>query len=142
MKSIAKITLATILIVVALIAGFTKFCYHLENIVPEESGLVRHPELQPFLVGRIGFRGIRYNFDSNFYSFAFPTSLSGEAYFDAIHKGASREGWELVNLETFKRVYRRRSNAYPAARHYNKVTLAYNPEKSEVTFIEEEDYSE
>ena len=139
----AKTILITLTVIVILSVGVALCFYSAENVVPEESELVKYPEIQPFLAGRTGFRGIRHNLDTGFYSFAFPTSHNtSESFFEVVHLAAVKEGWELIGSDRLKRIYRRPSNDYPAAIHLDRVTLFYKSENSEVVFELERDYSE
>ena len=98
-------------------------------IVPQESHIVKSSEIQPFLAGRTGFRGIHWDLDTSEISFAFPTSLtSAESYFNTIHLAAQSNGWRLWEIYPLKRIYKRTEK-----RDTLKATLLYNPKNSEVT---------
>ena len=132
-----------IFLIIALLASalFTLgyFFYSSENVKPTESDLAKYPELSPFLAGRTGFRGINFNLDSNYYSFAFPTHFDKEeVYFGAVDLPATKEGWRLVNSEPRTRVYTREVKAPTAPVQLEKVTLFYDLGKQEVTLIRED----
>ena len=141
MNSTVKTLIIILVFTVVAVAGLITACHFIENIVPEESELSKSPEFNPFLVGRNGYRGINYNFDTGIYSFAFPVTFrTAEDYFSAVDKQARQENWEIILTETDKRTYRRKSNSYPAARHFDKVTLVYDSKIPEVVFKYEPDY--
>lgn len=141
-QTVKVISIILVFTIIA-VAGLMTMCHFTENIVPEESELAKHPELNPFLIGRNGFRGINYNFDTGIYSFAFSVTFeTTEDYFSAVDRQAKQENWEIVLTEDHKRVYRRKSNSYPAAKHFDKVTLAYDAKTPEVIFVVEPDYSQ
>ena len=143
MNRIVKASSVILMFTIIAVAGLMTVCKFTENVVPEESDLAKYPEFNPFLIGRRGFRGINYNFDSGIYSFAFPVSFeTAEGYFSAVDRQAKQENWEIVSTENDRRVYRRKSNSYPAANHFDKVTLAYEAKIPEVVFIVESDYSQ
>ena len=126
-------------LVVVVLVALGSFFYSLENVKPVEAELAKYPEMSPFLVGRTGFRGIRFNLDSNYYSFAFPINFdTAEIYFGAVDASATKEGWRLVGSEPQGRVYTRKKDIPVGATQFEKVTLRYDSEKKEVTIIRED----
>jgi hypothetical protein len=126
-------------LVAAVLSAFGYFLYSAENVEPTEDELAKYPALSPFLVGRTGFRGIRFNLDNNYYSFAFTTSFSKtESYFAEVDSAASREQWRLVTTEPYTRVYVRKAEVPIGALQWEKVTLTYDSERQEVTLVRED----
>ena len=106
---------------------------------PIEAELTKYPEMSVFLAGRTGFRGIRFNLDTNYYSFAFSTNFgTAETYFAAVDTDATRAGWRLVSAELRGRVYTRKKDAPIGVLQLEQITLLYDPEKKEVTLIRED----
>lgn len=125
-------------LVAAMLSTFGYFLYRTENVEPTENDLAKYPALSPFLVGRTGFRGIRFNIDNNYYSFAFTTSFDeAETYFAEVDLAATREQWRLVMTEPYARAYMRKAEVPVGALQWEKVTLTYDLEKQEVTLIRE-----
>jgi hypothetical protein len=135
-----KKALLVVLGLIVLLSGIGVYhLYRSETAIPDESDLARYPEMSAFLAGRTGFRGIRFDVDTNYYSFAFPTTLpSAESYFQAIHSVAAKAGWHLANAEPKRRVYARRKSPPIESFESEKVTLIYDSEKLEVTVIRED----
>lgn len=128
-----------ILVVIAGLVAVGAILYSTENVKPTESELSKYPELSPFLAGRTGFRGVRFNLDTNFYSFSFPTSLhTAEGYFEAIEADVKNAGWQLVSSEKQRQVYSRKKDGSAEMQQFEKVTLVYNSEKKEVTLTRED----
>jgi hypothetical protein len=122
------------------LVGVTAFLLttSLDTTVPRESDLEKQPELAPFLVGRQGFRGIEFNLDTNYYSFAYPTSvLKSGALFAQVRSAAESQGWKLVTATDQQQSYAKKSGAYPAANELDKVTISYDVTKHEVTVVRE-----
>lgn len=135
MKRAAKI-LTLVLVALFAVVGLL---YNSENVKPMERDLAKYPEISPFLAGRTGFRGIRFNLDTNYYSFAFPSSFGTAAiYFGVVDLAATKEGWILASSEPRSRVYTRKKSD-PVESAQEKVTLTYDTEKKEVTVIREDD---
>ena len=141
MNRTVKVISVILVFSIIAVAGLMTVLHFTENIVPKESELAKYPEFNSFLVGRNGYRGINHNLDTGYYSFAFPVTFeTAEDYFLAVDKQARQENWEIILTENEKRVYRRKSNSYPAANHFDKVTLTYDAKIPEVVFIIEPDY--
>ncbi len=106
------------------------------TVVPRESQIVNAPEIQPFLAGREGFRGIYWNLDTNEISFAFPTTLStAKLYFEDVHSIAQANGWQLTHSSSLTRIYQRsEEQSYGTSKMTViwQVNLSYDPKKSEV----------
>jgi hypothetical protein len=135
-----KKLLFAFVLAVALLAGVGGYLYHSEDATPRESDLAKYPEIAVFLAGRTGFRGIRFNLDTNYYSFAFPTTLSSdETYFNAIHAPALSKGWQLTATEPRRRVYRRTDTRSIGWTHGEEITLIYDAAKPEVTVVWRQD---
>jgi len=133
-----RVTIILAFVVLALVA-VGAFFYRSENVKPTEAELVRYPEMSPFLAGRTGFRGIRFNLDTNYYSFAFPTNFgNAENYFEAVTGNAKGFGWQLVMSEPLRQVYSRKKDAPPGMQQFERVTLIFDPERKEVTLVRED----
>jgi len=108
-----------------------------EIVIPRESQVVNVLEIQPFLAGRAGFRGIYWNLDTNEISFAFPTTLNtAEHYFEVIHPVAQANGWQLIHSSSLMRIYQRsEEKMYGTLRITEawQINLSYDPIWSEVT---------
>jgi hypothetical protein len=134
-----KIILILSLVVISLYATSSYF-YNKENITPAESDLSKYPEISSFLIGRTDFRGIRFNLDTNYYSFAFHTSLpTSESYFSAVDTIVKKDDWLLISSEQNIRVYRRKKHASVDVQQFDKVTLSYDSDNKEVTIIREDE---
>ena len=134
-----KRAILILVLVVAVLFVVGSLFYSSENVKPVEAELSKYPEMSPFLAGRKGFRGIRFNLDTNYYSFAFPTHFdTAETYFGTVDAAATRAGWRLVGREPRSRVYTRKKNAPVGALQFEKVTLLYDSEKQAVTFTRED----
>ncbi len=141
MNKPVKVILAILAFSIIALAGLVTVLHFTENTIPKESNLAKYPKLNPFLIGRTGFRGINHNLDNNAYSFAFPVTFkTAENYFSEVDRQAEQESWETILMETDKRVYRRKSNSYPAATHFDKVSLIYDSKIPEVVLSIEPDY--
>lgn len=135
-----KIILILSVVVVTFYAVGSYF-YSKENVKPVESELSKYPEMSSFLLGRTDFRGIRFNLDTNYYSFAFHTNLlTSTSYFSAVDAIASKDGWHLIHSEQNMRVYSRKKYASVEVPQIDKVTLRYNSDSKEVTLIREDGY--
>lgn len=133
-----RATLIFVLSVATLVTVVSYF-YSTENVIPIEAELSKYPEISVFMAGRTGFRGIRFNLDTNYYSFAFSTSfVTAETYFAAVEPDATKEGWRLVSSELGERVYTRKMNIPIGALQLEQITLLYESEKNEVTLIREQ----
>lgn len=131
------LAIAVAAVVVVGIAAFLLTTW-LDTTVPRESDLAKQPELAPFLVGREGFRGIEFNLDTNYYSFAYPTSVQkSDVLFAQVRSAAESQGWKLVSATDAQQSYIRKSTAYPAATELDKVTISYDATKREVTVVRE-----
>jgi len=132
----ATLILALVAVALFVVGGFL---YSSENVKPVETDLAKYSEMSPFLAGRTGFRGIRFNLDTNYYSFAFPTELgTADVYFGAVDSAATKAGWSLVGSAPSSRVYTRKKPVAVGPVQSDKVTLSYDAEKKEVTVVRED----
>lgn len=132
-----SVLIAGVLLVCAIGAALF-FMYRSEDRVPNESELVKYPEFKPFLVGKTSFRGIRFNVDTNLYSFAFTTTAeSADTFFAEVTKALTGTDWRLAASDTVKRIYMRQSPPSAKLGQMERVTLTFNPENKEVTFVRE-----
>lgn len=115
------------------------FMYRSEDRVPVESELAKYPEFGPFLVGKTSFRGIRFNVDTNLYSFAFTTAVdSADLFFAEVTKALAGSDWKLTGSDITRRVYEKRSARSTNLNQVERVTLTFNPTNKEVTFVRED----
>jgi hypothetical protein len=129
---IASIVLACV------VAAALVVMYQSEDRMPVEAELAKYPQFAPFLVGRTNFRGIRFNVDTNLYSFAFTTSIeSPDAFFSEVTKALSGTDWKVTPSDGVKRVYVRRLPRSGDSREAERVTLTFNPTNREVTLLRE-----
>lgn len=127
------------MIVVALIAAYIAIFYEREVVVPVEADLAKYPELLPFQVGRSGFRGIKFDFDTNDYSFAFPVSFGdAKSFFSAVDDAAMSTGWDLTDAGSTRRVYLRRKERSIGPLVGEQVTLRYDSQEREVTLLRQD----
>jgi len=138
-RIIKKITIAIFVVGIVFLGlvGLDKWLFPEKIIVPCESHIINVPEIQLFIVGRTGFRGIRWNLDNNYIIFAFPTTFkTAESYFAAIHESAKSEGWKLTNSSIYQHIYQKiiKNATSSKIKFYSKliVVLSYNLNKSEV----------
>lgn len=127
------------MIVVAVIAAYITISYKREVIVPVETDLAKYPELLPFQEGRSGFRGIKFDIDTNDYSFAFPVSFGdAKSFFSAVDAAATSAGWNLTDAGSTQRVYLRRKERSTGPLVGEQVTLRYDPQEREVTLLRQD----
>jgi len=135
-----------VILLVSLIACSTLIGFLLsrfsDTVLPQEADLARYQELQIFLAGRTTFRGLFHDLDTNFYSFAFKTSLGlPKQFFDKVVVAAKHAGWRLQDCLEKSCSFRKKSDAYPAATHDDLVTLTLDSETNEIIFLMRPDYS-
>jgi hypothetical protein len=127
------------MIVVAVIAASIAISYKREVVVPVEADLAKYPELFPFQVGRSGFRGIKFDIDTNDYSFAFPVSFGdAKSYFSAVDAAATSAGWNLTDAGSTQRVYLRRKERSIGPLVGEQVTLHYDSQEHEVILLRQD----
>lgn len=132
-----RLSIILALVVVTLLA-VGSFFYSSENVKPVETEFAKYPEISPFLAGRTGFRGIRFNLDTNYYSFAFPTHFASAAtYFEAVDAAATKAGWHLASSTQQSRVYTSKKDVPVGSLQFVKVTVIYDSKKNEVTVVRE-----
>lgn len=131
-KSVAISVLAGALLFI----GCIGFVYQKEVTIPEEASLSNYPELLPFQVGRSGFRGIKFDVDTNEYSFAFPVKFKdAESFFVSVEDLAKEEGWSSVQLSLVERMYLRRKAVPIGPLDSEEVLLKFDPQKREVVLV-------
>ncbi len=136
-----KVVIYIFSIVLILFVISVGLIYKSESFIPTESELSKYPELIPFLAGRTGFRGIRFDLDTNYYSFSFPTSLgSAERYYLAVEseKDVIKAGWSLAESNGLSHMYVRKKSLPVGSLQLEKVTLFYNSKTNVVTLVREE----
>lgn len=127
------------MILVAVVAAYITIAYKREVVVPVEADLAKYPELSPFQVGRSGFRGIKFDMDTNDYSFAFPVSFGdAKSFFGAVDAAAAFAGWNLTEAGSAQRVYLRRKERPIGPLVGDQVTLRYDPQEREVTLLRQD----
>jgi len=121
-----------------IVGGVVAFMYQSEDRVPVEAELAKYPEFSPFLIGKTSFRGIRFNVDTNLYSFAFTTAVdSPDIFFAEVAKALNGSNWKVAASEGTTRVYVRQSPQSLSQGEIERVTLMFNPANREVTFVRE-----
>jgi len=134
-----KAILVALLVIIAAGTTVAVFLYRAEDLVPSESDLAKYPEFAPFLAGKTSFRGIRFNVDTNLYSFAFGTNASSaDAFFSTVTKALSDSEWKLVESNATYRTYVRPLPRSPEHRRLERVRLTFSPATREVTFVRDE----
>lgn len=127
------------MIFVAVVAACITLAYKREVVVPVEVDLAKYPELSPFQVGRSGFRGIKFDMDTNDYSFAFPVSFgNAKSFFAAVDAAATSAGWNLTHSSSTQRVYLRRKERPIGPLLGEQVRLRYDPQEREVTLLRQD----
>jgi hypothetical protein len=135
--STKKALIAGAVLLLLIVTGLAVM-YRSEDRVPAESELSRYPQFAPFLIGKTSFRGIQFNVDTNFYSFAFTTAAnSAESFFDEVSKALNGSEWKNTESGDLRRVYVRAATPAAGANAVERVTLSFNPANREVTFVRE-----
>lgn len=128
-----------VLTMMAALIGFVVLSYQREVVVPTEADLIKYPDLLPFQAGRSGFRGIKFDMDTNEYSFAFPVSFDGaESFFDVVDAEARRDGWTTTEISNAERVYSRKKAQPMGPLVGERVTLRYDLQGREVTLLRQD----
>lgn len=126
-----------ILIGITLLTGLALLAGHLyrqENVIPQESDLKRYPELLPFQPGRAGFQGVRFNIDTNEYSFAFPVRYRcADMFFTKVDQAASDAGWSSKTVNNLEKLYWKTEDPKDAPSAAGRVHLRYDQRTHEVT---------
>lgn len=133
-----KIIFGTV-VMMAIFIGYVGFSYQQEVVVPAEADLAKYPELLPFQTGRSGFRGIKFDVDTNEYSFAFPVSFDdAESFFTAVETAVTGSGWSSTKVSSTEREYSRRKALPIGPLVGEQVTLRYDPQRREVTLLRQD----
>lgn len=114
-----------------------------EIAIPKEEELERYPWIKTFTSGYTNFKGIKHNLDTGEYSFAFKNGYNNsETFFSITDSLALKEGWEVIECQSTYRKYKRKSDAYSDAKHYDLVTLLLNIDEQWMIFETERLYKE
>ena len=103
---------------------------------------INNETVAPFLAVRADIYNFYHYMDTGYFSFSF--SANNESPTDIFRKTdgeAKEEGWRILEEKDSQRIYIKKSTAYPAVSHFDKVTLIYGKEKSEVSYVHERAYS-
>lgn len=137
MRKIITVGLGFLILLVVGLGSILLVLRNLDIVIPHELQVVNVPEIQPFLAGRTGFRGIYWNIDSNEISFAFLTTLNtAEHYFEAIHPVVQANDWQLIHSSSLKRIYQlseKKPYGISGMMVVWQISLSYDPSLSEVT---------
>ncbi len=142
--NVCKKGLLLLIITIVLCTGiYILLVFNLDIVVPEESELLKYPELRIFMSDYKDFQGIAHNLDTGHYSFSFSIShRSLQDYFALAEENSKSFGWRLVFSDSFKQVYERESHRYPADEGLEHVTLSYDESSKRIIFLREPFYGE
>lgn len=112
-----------------------------ETVVPNEEFFKQNTDWLKFAPDYYDFIGISYNIDNNFTKLKYKTGFKNHIdYFKHVDSIANNNDWIINNTSVYCKVYRRKSDAYPAAKFNDMITINFDTISKEIIFDYKPDY--
>lgn len=108
-----------------------------EENIPMEKELINYPWIESFTPGRKNFQGIEHNLELGIYKFSFETIYSLEEFYKIVDRNAASNNWLLIKSSANKKIYKKESEIYSAAKVFDFVTLMNEPVNERILFTYE-----
>lgn len=129
------------LMTIGLISLVRLFCSCNETIVPTDKIFEQNSDWLIFAPDYFDFKGISYNIDNNYLKVKYKTKLINQVhYFRHVDSLANLNMWRIDAESDFKKIYRKKSEAYPAANFNDMISITYDIVTKEIKFDYKPEY--